>query len=413
MGSVILGLDGVPFGLIKKYSSEGILPNINSVLENGTFVRMESSIPDVSSTAWSSVITGKNPGEHGIFGFIEVNPANYEFRFPNFNDLKTSPFWTGRKAAIINVPQTFPAKIENGLLVSGFVALDLERSVYPASLIPKLRSMDYRVDVDSNLAHESIDIFMDDLFATLEARNRFFKYAWELEDWDIFYFVFTETDRLNHFLFDAWDDASHKYHGVFTEFYRRIDDSIGRILEKIAGSQPVYIHSDHGFCPLKTEFYINRWLQENGFLEFNSTDPKTIMEINPDSKAFALDPGRIYINSKDRFPSGGVNPSDVEKIKTDIREGLLKLETESMSPIMRILDGNDIFRGPESSRAPDLVAIGERGYDIKSLVAVDGLYGKRHFRGMHTQDDAFIISSTRDDRITEPFHVEKIADLIL
>ena len=85
---IIIGLDGVPYSLIQKYTSIGLMPNLRQLIEESQFIRMQSSIPDVSSVAWSSIITGKNPGEHGIFGFTEIEPCSYQYRYPNFNDLK-------------------------------------------------------------------------------------------------------------------------------------------------------------------------------------------------------------------------------------------------------------------------------------------------------------------------------------
>ncbi|MFW9973311.1 MAG: alkaline phosphatase family protein, partial [Candidatus Odinarchaeota archaeon] len=65
---VILGIDGVPFDLMNKLSNSGVMPNFNQLKKEFYFNKMKSSIPHISSVSWSSIITGKNPGEHGIFG---------------------------------------------------------------------------------------------------------------------------------------------------------------------------------------------------------------------------------------------------------------------------------------------------------------------------------------------------------
>jgi len=68
---------------------------------------MASSIPEISSVAWSPIITGANPGEHGIYGFTDVAPDSYRLSFPNFNNLQVPPFWMDKsygKSVIINVP---------------------------------------------------------------------------------------------------------------------------------------------------------------------------------------------------------------------------------------------------------------------------------------------------------------------
>ncbi|MBI5027175.1 MAG: alkaline phosphatase family protein, partial [Nitrospirae bacterium] len=109
---VIIGLDGVPYSLLKNYSEEDIMPKFKSMIAEGSFHRMETSLPEVSSVAWTSFMTGKNPGEHGIFGFMELKDGTYDMSFPNFMDIKTPTFLEGSGliSVIINSPQTYPAR---------------------------------------------------------------------------------------------------------------------------------------------------------------------------------------------------------------------------------------------------------------------------------------------------------------
>ena len=204
---MIIGLDGMPYGLMDKFAHDGTMSNFGALAREGVFRPMASSIPEVSSVAWSSIITGTDPGEHGIYGFTDIAPGTYRRMFPNFDSLKAKPFWeregSGR-AVIINVPSTFPAREMNGVLIAGFVALDLERATFPRSLVPRLREMDYRVDVDSQKAHESLGFFLRGLDKTLRARSAACRYLWQEETWDTFVLVFTGTDRLAHFLWDAY-----------------------------------------------------------------------------------------------------------------------------------------------------------------------------------------------------------------
>lgn len=92
--------------------------------------------------AWSSIITGANPAEHGIFGFTDFAPGTYRMTFPNFASLKAPAFWErdgeGR-SVIVNVPATYPARELNGVLIAGFVALNLEKATYPQSWLPYLQ----------------------------------------------------------------------------------------------------------------------------------------------------------------------------------------------------------------------------------------------------------------------------------
>ena len=91
--TVIIGLDGMPYHLIKHLAESGIMPSTDKLITEGVFREMESSIPEVSSVAWSSIITGTNPGYHGIFGFTELPAGTYRLSFPNSNNLRMPPFW--------------------------------------------------------------------------------------------------------------------------------------------------------------------------------------------------------------------------------------------------------------------------------------------------------------------------------
>ncbi len=251
---VIIGLDGVPYRLIKDLAENGTMPNMKRLIEEGTFRQMESSIPEISSVAWSSIITGTNPGVHGIFGFTDLASGTYRTFFPNFSTLKAPPFW-GREGAgrsvIINVPSTYPARRLDGVLIAGFVALDLEKATYPPSLVPKLRDLDYRVDVDSQRAKESISFFLRDLDRTLRARISAYRYLWSEEEWDTFMLVFTGTDRLAHFLWHAYEDKSHTYHSAFLDHFHQIDEVIGEIAQRIEDHDAMILLSDHGFESLE------------------------------------------------------------------------------------------------------------------------------------------------------------------
>ena len=151
--------------------------------------------------------------------------------------------------------------------------------------------------------------------------------------------------------------------------------------------------SDHGFTKIRSEVYLNQWLQENGFLFFNQDTPRSLEDIAPGSRAFALDPSRIYINTKDRYPKGSVAKDDVEKVKNEIRRGLEELTFEDGSPVLRkILDRDEVFHGPFVRQGPDLVFLSHYGFDLKGRLNSKSTFGLSGLTGMHTQDDAFLFS---------------------
>ena len=391
---IIVGLDGVPCRLLKDLSEKDIMPHTRSIMENGVLTQMASTIPEVSSVAWSSIITGKNPGEHGIFGFTDFPQGTYRLSFPNFNDLKATPFWrkdNSGRSIIINVPATFPASKLNGVHISGFVALDLERSTYPPSLVPKLKELDYRVDVDSSKAHESIDLFLEDLDRTLQARIEAYRYLWDKEDWNTFMLVFTGTDRLSHFLWDAYEDPTHKYHFSFLNHFRQIDEVIGEIAGRIKDDDSLIMLSDHGFELLEKDVYINYLLKKEGFLKIREGSAGDFSGIDWGTKAFALDPARIYVNLEGKYPKGTVKPEDRHKVIEELEKTLDSLKIEDKKVISRIYRREEIYKGPYLGQAPDLVFLSNKGFNLKASMKAKQLWSKGIFTGKHTYSDAFLL----------------------
>jgi predicted AlkP superfamily phosphohydrolase/phosphomutase len=400
--TVVIGLDGMPYRLIKNLSENGTMPSVRALIEEGVFRRMESSIPEVSSVAWSSIITGKNPGEHGIFGFTDLAPGTYRTVYPNFSTLKTAPFWEQKgsgRSVIINVPATYPARELNGVLIAGFVALDLERATYPRLLVPRLQEMDYRVDVDSQKAHESLGFFLRDLDRTLQARISAYRHLWNNETWDTFMLVFTGTDRLAHFLWDAYEDEGHKYHSAFIDHFRQIDEVIGEIVQHLAEKDTIILLSDHGFELLEKDIYVNFFLRQQGYLKFEHEDAPKLKAIAQSTQAFALDPARIYLNLKGKYPRGSVGPEDRDAVLDDLENAFQALEIEGKKAIKRVYRKEALYEGSQAHRAPDLVLLANEGFNLRAKVKARQLWGKDVFMGKHSQSDAFLL--VRDDSAPE------------
>ena len=89
--TIIIGLDGTPFSLLEDLSDTGVMPHTKRLMSEGIFKKMQSSVPEVSSVAWSSIITGCNPAQHGIFGFMDFALGIYRLCFPNFDNLQKPP----------------------------------------------------------------------------------------------------------------------------------------------------------------------------------------------------------------------------------------------------------------------------------------------------------------------------------
>jgi len=265
-----------------------------------------------------------------------------------------------------------------------------------------LNQMDYRIDVDTMKGRDDHEFLFRDLEATLAGRERAVNFLWQRLDWDLFIVVVTGTDRLMHFLWEAFEQETHPHHQAFLEYFRRVDAFVGRVYEKFLdlegseeGRNQFTMLSDHGFTQIKTEVYLNRWLQQNGYLKFSKDQPDTIMDIGEGSTAFAMDPSRIYINLKGKFPLGALDPSDYERVRIELKEGLEALTFSDNERISkRVFLKEELYRGPHVDWGPDLVVLSHHGYDLKAKLKSRDVFGRTKLVGMHTQDDAFFANNT-------------------
>ena len=390
---VVLGIDGVPFTLLTRFIDEGRMPNLSSLTKKGTFTSMTASIPDVSSTSWSTFMTGVNPGKHGIYGFTELQKNSYKWRFPNSGDIKSSTLWdvagrNNKKSIVLNVPSTYPAGELNGILTAGFVALDLKKATYPESAYEYLKGIGYKMDVDTQKARQSSSALAEDIDKTFDIRKSAILHFLDNHEWDLFIGVITETDRLHHYLWNALHDSEHSQHTFFLGFYKKLDAFIGEMYDRAGDDIPFIILSDHGFTTIKKEVYINAWLKEKGYLKFRNEKPETFEDMLEESKIFALDPARFYIHLKDKYIHGSVNGSEYDSLRHKLKEELLSLVIDGEKAIKTVLFKEDIYHGSLYDNAPDLVALSYEGYDLKSAINKTELAGKGFLTGGHTREDA-------------------------
>ena len=407
---VVVGLDGVPYTLLTDYISRGMMPEFAELCKTGKLVRMKSTLPEISSVAWSSFITGKNPGQHGIFGFMELDKQSYGYTFPNFNSIKEAPFWEREniKTIAFNIPQTYPARQLNGVMVSGFVAIDLKKATYPERVFDYLSSIKYKIDVDSQKASENPEAFFKDIYETFAKRRQAIEYLYDNEDWELFIGTVTETDRLHHFFFDS--ARAGRYFAVFEKFYRELDSFIGAMSRKAARDNAVFLTcSDHGFTPTKTEVYLNRWFIENGYLILDSLEG--LKGMSSDTKAFCLDPSRIYIHLEGKYKKGTIKEAEYESLLKELNDKLCEIKFDGQQIIKQIYRKEEIFHGNYSHEGPDLYLLPNYGFDLKGAVNRDRVFGTTHFKGMHTYDDAhvFISSPLKNDDIS----IEHVAEIII
>ncbi len=417
---IVIGLDGTPYTFLQRMVREGHMPNFGRITGEAGFVRMNSVYPTVSSVAWSCYMTGVNPARHGIFGFIERKPDSYETTIPTSRRMQAQTLWemlskAGKKVIVMNVPVTYPPRPVNGILIGGFLSPRLERAVYPPDRVPLLQSLGYRIDTDPWLARQSRDKMFEDVLDCLSKRGRTLLALMDGEAWDFVQCHIMETDRLYHFAWEQYENRDPVYAPRFYEVIHAIDDLLGEVLKRVddCGAE-LMILSDHGFCTLKYEVYVNYWLAQKGWLVLPSrasgarsereveacqvvnSQPRRVQlkDVGPRSYVYSLDPGRIFINLQGREPEGRVPPAEYEAWRERIAAAAMDelRDPESGEPMLeRVLRREEIYHGPLLEQAADLILVPRYGYDLKGAFGKDALTFKGEaLVGMHTYDDAMI-----------------------
>ncbi len=155
--AVILGFDGMDPELADRFMKEGRLPNLSKLRDKGTFSKLRTTFPAISPVAWSTFMTGVNPGKHNIYDFLACDRNSYlpylssaEIKGPKRHikigkysipfgktEIKAmrkgTPFWhwlgdAGIFSSVIRVPVTFPPEKFQGVLLSGMCVPDLKGS---------------------------------------------------------------------------------------------------------------------------------------------------------------------------------------------------------------------------------------------------------------------------------------------
>lgn len=287
----ILGIDSASWDLIEPWVQKGLLPNIARLRGNGSYGSLKSVIPPMSPPAWTSFVTGKNPGKHGIFDFAMMKSNSYEIEFINARWRKTKSIWqllseAGKRVCCIAVPMSFPPEEINGAMISG---LDTPGAVggkadtsafYPPQLHAEIVDAvgEYYIAANYYAVENQVESFINAALNTVRRKFETALYLYRKEPWDCFTIVIGESDVISHRFWHLHDPDSpfravsaDSYEGrdPLLRVYEQIDHYLGEFLAMIGDDTTTFIMSDHGHGGNSTKaVHINHWLERQGFLKF-------------------------------------------------------------------------------------------------------------------------------------------------
>lgn len=281
MRVLVIGLDGATWKLLKPWAEEGALPTFKKLMEEGTWGKLESTIPPITGPAWVSFATGKKPEKHGIFDFIIPKGSldNLSPISPKDVKCKTLPELV-TDSVFINLPVSTPPKSKDvGIIIADFM-IRSESYVFPKELKDKYPILkEYRITPNESLKTDPIKYAKD----IRDVERKRFECAKQLflnEDWRLFFVLFSGTDWIQHVYYHKL--VGKKFHEIPSEIrgiYEDIDNYLKWFIENIANLDNewvIIVMSDHGFKVFNKFFRINSWLNKKGLLKITYGEEKEI-----------------------------------------------------------------------------------------------------------------------------------------
>jgi predicted AlkP superfamily phosphohydrolase/phosphomutase len=290
---LVLGLDGATFDLLNPWMQQGLMPTLERLTREGAAGDLQSVVPPLSSSAWASFATGKNPGKHGLFDFVFPRPDSYELSIAGSGTCKSKTLWdilseNNKKVGIVGVPMTYPPPEVNGFLLSSFMTPGSHSNYsFPSSLKDELaaRGLRYRPALRETHRSGNVEKFLAEVALSTRERFQTVLYLLQNKEWDLFCFVFLSPDLLQHELWRLLD-ATHPEHdpqeaaehrNSIHDFYTQLDEYIAGLIEAAGDNTLVILVSDHGFGPATHFLHVNNWLLREGFLVRRS-DPASALK---------------------------------------------------------------------------------------------------------------------------------------
>ncbi len=292
MRVLVIGIDGATFRLMRPLMQNGYMPFLCQVEERGALGTLQTIYPPVTAPAWSSFMTGKNPGKHGVYEFLHRKRGTMEQIPVNAGMLGSETLWemmskAGKKMVVVSVPLCYPPFPVNGTLMSDFLAPKGARDLsYPPELLKEVEDKfgEYLLYHKQVYTKDNVANVLQELEDNTAYRQRAAEYLLERDPWDFAMVYFEGTDRLQHELWHVIDPTSPMHDAKESEqfaertrnYFRQLDDGVRKLVELAQSQDPdtqVILMSDHGFGAIHQFVNFNIWLLREGFLKLKNDIP--------------------------------------------------------------------------------------------------------------------------------------------
>ncbi len=365
------------------------------------------------------MVSGRDPGELGLYGFRRRVEASYELELVSARDVVAPRVWDvlgerGLRSSVLFVPPTSPVPVVRGEAVSCFLTPDDAPSyTYPSRLKGELEARfgPYVADVD-DVRTADLGSLYEKLEQMTAQHFAIARHLWQTRDPDFMMLVEIGPDRFHHAFFQHLDpqhpqhQPGNPYAELGPRYYALLDREIASLVALCDAQTSVLIASDHGARALEGAFCINEWLIQRGLLtlreEARGLGPRPLQPSMVDwSRTRVWAEGgyyaRVFFNVRGREPQGVLDPTELEAERAALQRALREVRgPRGEAWTNRIEAPRDLYREVQG-RAPDLLAVFD-DLAVRPIATVGSgvLYAEGDDRGAdgcnHDWDGIFVMA---------------------
>jgi predicted AlkP superfamily phosphohydrolase/phosphomutase len=434
----LFGLDGATFTILDPLMENGTMPFLREFTRHGVRAGLLSTPVPLTPPAWISLMTGRNPGNHGVFDFIwaEERPKDFYFTMYNQRDIQCETIWSivsrsGGRVGCLNFPMMAPPPAINGFVMPGLVSWKhLRLNVHPPELYPQLQSLpDFNpreIAWDFELEKKAAKGVPPEEFENwikfhIRRERQWFqimRYLMQNHPCDLTSIVFDGPDKILHigwrFLdtqcFPAKPSAwERQIRDLCLQYFQELDGFLAELAALAGPEARIFMASDHGFGPSWEVLRINTWLYDQGYLTWKGLDDlddknRQGYEKLIDQHFVLLDwekttafastttSNGIYIRTAKEPGGTGVPPEQYQAFRRDLMDNLLAItDPESGEPVIKhIFTREEAYPGNNNGQAPDLtLVLRDHGF-ISILNKTPVVYRRPEIVGTHYPEGIFL-----------------------